>query len=87
MQTKKLGELATFINGFAFKPTDWGDTGLPIIRIQDLTGNSYRKNYYTIFLPESTEKLIIFQTISKVFTALCALGWSMLTPSMSQRYC
>ena len=43
MQTKKLGELATFINGFAFKPTDWGDTGLPIIRIQDLTGNSYRK--------------------------------------------
>ena len=46
MQTKKLGELATFINGFAFKPTDWGDTGLPIIRIQDLTGNSYRKNYY-----------------------------------------
>ena len=34
------------------------------------------KNYYTIFPPESTEKLIIFQTISKVFTALCALGWS-----------
>lgn len=48
---------------------------------------SCRKNYYTIFLPESTEKLIIFQTISKVFTALCALGWSMLNPSMSQRYC
>lgn len=45
------------------------------------------KDCYTIFPPESTEKLIIFQTISKVFTALCALGWSMLNSSMSQRYC
>ena len=35
-KTAKLGDLATYINGYAFKPADWGDTGLPIIRIQDL---------------------------------------------------
>lgn len=34
----RLGDVATYINGFAFKPTDWGERGRPIIRIQDLTG-------------------------------------------------
>mgnify|MGYP003489099045 CR=1 FL=1 len=42
----RLGDIATYVNGFAFKPTDWSDTGLPIIRIQDLTGNSYQANRY-----------------------------------------
>ena len=30
--TARLGYLATYVNGYAFKPSDWGDTGLPIIR-------------------------------------------------------
>ena len=42
----KLGAIATYINGYAFKPSDWSDQGLPIIRIQDLTGNSYQANRY-----------------------------------------
>lgn len=42
----RLGDVATFINGYAFKPEDWSSTGLPIIRIQDLTGNSYQANRY-----------------------------------------
>ena len=42
----RLGDIATYVNGFAFKPTDWSDNGLPIIRIQDLTGNSYQANRY-----------------------------------------
>ena len=42
----KLGDVATYINGYAFKPSDWSDTGVPIIRIQDLTGNSYQANRY-----------------------------------------
>ena len=42
----RLGDVATYINGFAFKPSDWSDEGLLIIRIQDLTGNSYQANYY-----------------------------------------
>ena len=42
----RLGDIATYINGYAFKPSDWSDTGLPIIRIQDLTGNAYQANRY-----------------------------------------
>lgn len=44
--TAKLGDIATYINGYAFKPQDWSDEGIPIIRIQDLTGNSYQANRY-----------------------------------------
>ena len=42
----RLGDIATYINGYAFKPTDWSTEGLPIIRIQDLTGNSYQANRF-----------------------------------------
>ena len=42
----KLGEVATYINGYAFKPEDWSDKGRPIIRIQNLTGSSDTINRY-----------------------------------------
>lgn len=42
----KLGDIATYINGYAFKPEDWSDEGVRIIRIQDLSGNSYQTNRY-----------------------------------------
>ena len=42
----RLGDIATYVNGYAFKPTDWSDNGVPIIRIQDLTGSSYQSNRY-----------------------------------------
>lgn len=42
-----LGELASFVNGYAFKPTDWEDSGLPIIRIQNLTGTQDKYNRTT----------------------------------------
>ena len=42
----KLGDVATYINGYAFKPEDRGEVGLPIIRIQDLTGNAYDLGFY-----------------------------------------
>jgi type I restriction enzyme, S subunit len=38
-----LGEVADFINGVAFKPEDWEDSGRPIIRIQNL--NDPRKPF------------------------------------------
>ncbi|VVB59855.1 Type-1 restriction enzyme MjaXIP specificity protein [uncultured archaeon] len=41
-----LGEVAEFINGRAFKPSEWTNKGLPIIRIQNLTGSSSKINYY-----------------------------------------
>ncbi len=43
----KLGDTATFINGYPFKPTDWSGEGLPIIRIQNLTGNAYESNFFS----------------------------------------
>lgn len=36
---------ATFINGCAFKPEDWGNDGLPIVRIAQLTGGDF-DNYF-----------------------------------------
>ena len=48
----RLGDVATYINGYAFKPSDYSDAGLPIIRIQDLTGNVYQTNRYEGILPE-----------------------------------
>lgn len=41
-----FGDIADFINGRAFKPEEWGSEGLPIIRIQNLTGSSKITNYY-----------------------------------------
>ena len=51
----KLGDVATYINGYAFKPEDRGDVGLPIIRIQDLTGNSYDLGFYDGDYPKKIE--------------------------------
>lgn len=44
-KTERLGALAAFINGMAFKPRDWDTHGLPIIRIQNLNG-SQEFNYF-----------------------------------------
>lgn len=40
-----LGELAQYLNGKAFKPSDWGKAGMPIIRIQNLTDATKPFNY------------------------------------------
>ncbi len=42
-----LGKLGRYINGMAFKPSDWEKTGLPIIRIQNLTNPNAPFNYYS----------------------------------------
>lgn len=41
-----LGIIATFVNGYPFKPTEWQDTGLPIIRIQNLNNPEAAYNRY-----------------------------------------
>lgn len=40
-----VGDLGDYINGLAFKPTDWGSDGRPIIRIQNLTDSSKPFNF------------------------------------------
>lgn len=44
--TVRFSEVADFVNGRAFKPTDWSRSGLPIIRIQNLTGTNEAFNYF-----------------------------------------
>lgn len=44
--SRGLGELAEFVNGRGFKPHEWSDSGLPIIRIQNLNGSS-AFNYFS----------------------------------------
>ena len=42
-----VGEVADYINGRAFKPTEWEQKGLPIIRIQNLNDEDAVYNYST----------------------------------------
>lgn len=44
-KAQKLGALAEYINGKAFKPEHWKTAGLPIIRIQNLTDCDKPFNY------------------------------------------
>lgn len=56
MEKVRLGECASYINGYAFKPSDWRKEGIPIIRIQDLTGTINNPNF---FQGEIDEKYLI----------------------------
>lgn len=47
MAKTTLGDVADYINGRAFKPTEWESTGKPIIRIQNLTNSSTEVNRTT----------------------------------------
>lgn len=47
----KVKYFGVFLNGFAFKPEDWSDNGLPIIRIQDLSGSNDSPNHTTRIVP------------------------------------
>lgn len=42
----RMKQIGKYVNGYAFKPEDWGNSGKPIIRIQDLTGSNNSPNYY-----------------------------------------
>lgn len=41
-----LGSIGRYLNGRAFKTSEWSKTGRPIIRIQDLTGSNRNPNYF-----------------------------------------
>jgi len=43
----QLGDVAEYINGRAFKPSDWETSGRPIIRIQNLTSSTDTINRYS----------------------------------------
>jgi type I restriction enzyme S subunit len=41
-----MGQIGKYLNGRAFKKADWKPSGLPIIRIQNLTGSGKSFNYF-----------------------------------------
>jgi type I restriction enzyme S subunit len=41
----RLGDVAEYVNGCAFKPEDWRTSGVPIVRIQNLTSKDAPFNY------------------------------------------
>ena len=45
-EIQSFSHIADFINGAAFKPTDWKTEGLPIIRIQNLNNPETEFNYF-----------------------------------------
>ena len=51
-----MGDIATYVNGYAFKPQDWSYKGLPIIRIQNLNDVSADFNR---FAGEIDEKYLV----------------------------
>lgn len=52
---KKLGEVATYINGYAFKPDQWKESGTPIVRIQNLNNENAPYNYYDGEVPDKVK--------------------------------
>ena len=49
--TRRLDTACSLVNGRAFKPEEWEEEGLPIIRIQNLNDTSKPFNYTTQSLP------------------------------------
>ena len=48
----RMGDIATYVNGYAFKPQDWYTEGMPIIRIQNLNDASADFNHYAGIIDE-----------------------------------
>ena len=61
----KLGDAATYINGYAFKPDQWTDNGLPIIRIQNLNNEDALFNYcnYSAFIKKLWTRTQLCDTV------------------------
>jgi len=47
----QVGEVTELVNGYAFKISEWRETGIPIIRIQNLNDPSAAFNYFRGELP------------------------------------
>lgn len=63
---KKLGEVASYINGYAFKPGQWKESGTPIVRIQNLNNPDAPYNYYDGDVPDKV----------KIYNGDLLISWS-----------
>ena len=69
-QTKTLGTVAEYINGRAFKPSEWENNGLPIIRIQNLNNPNAPFNYSS----SEHEKKFLIKNGDLLFAWSASLG-------------
>lgn len=65
-----VGDLADYVNGRAFKPTEWRDAGKPIIRIQNLNNEAAKYN----FSPEQHEEKYLVKNGDLLFAWSASLG-------------
>ncbi|TLF47285.1 restriction endonuclease subunit S [Halomonas urmiana] len=70
-----LTDLAAYINGYAFKPEDWSEHGLPIVRIAQITGSSADCDYYQGRLSEDF-KIDNGEIIFSWSGTLCVVQWN-----------
>ena len=63
---EKIGNLCQLINGRTFKSSEWTDTGLPIVRIQNLNDETKAFNYYDGFVDKK----------HKLYNGDILLSWS-----------
>lgn len=70
-----LTDLATYINGYAFRPEDWSEHGLPIVRIAQITGSSANCDYYQGHLSEDV-KIDSSDIIFSWSGTLCVVQWN-----------
>lgn len=76
-QPKKLTELAEYLNGYAFKPEDWGKDGLPIIRIEQLKNPESVSDFYKGRLPPQNiidDGDLVFSWSASLFLRIWAHG-------------
>ena len=74
---RSLLALADYINGYAFKPDDWGKEGLPIIRIEQLRNPDGPSDYYAGQLPSEVvidDGDLIFSWSASLFLCIWTHG-------------
>jgi type I restriction enzyme S subunit len=71
---RPLGELADYINGFGFSPHQWGDSGLPIVRIENMRDPGASANFYEGTLPDRF-KVVSGDLLLSWSATLMALVW------------
>ena len=75
-----IGEVAQYINGRSFKPTEWEKEGIPIIRIQNLNDPNAPYNYSTVnyedkYLIKAGDLLFAWAASLGAYIWKGSLGW------------
>lgn len=78
-EKKKLGEICNFINGKAFKPSEWEKEGLPIVRIQNLNDENAEFHFYSQAIDDKyiiNDNQLLFSWSGTPGTSFGAFFWS-----------